>query len=133
MSTRPPTPGQRLKRLASILPKLTPGQLLIVERTVDVFALPRDFKLSATDFLTAEMVEEMGDMLMVHHCFSTQPLTKDKFEYALESVFEAHGAVVARPAATNPGHDLQVNHHRLSLKTQADKGIKSGEVYISKF
>lgn len=127
------THEQRLERLRAILPRLTAGQLLIIERIVAIFGLPKVFKRLSTDFLTEEMLIEIGDALMVHHCFSSQPFTKDKFEYVLEAMFRAHQRMVELPRRTFPGYDLIVDGVRLSLKTQADRSLKPSLIHISKF
>ena len=65
---------------------------------------------------------------------SNQPFTKDKFEYALIQAFEACNVKAEDSGSkTRQGYDVLVDGVKWSLKTQADKGIKADEIYISKY
>ena len=87
-----------------------------------------------SDIVDARLLRDFGDVLRIHHCFSKEALSKDRFEYALEKTLNLCGKTAALAASrTNRGHDLTVDGVPFSLKTQADKGIKEGEIHISKF
>ena len=85
------------------------------------------------DLLDEASVSDFGDVLRIHHVFSAEPFTKDKFEYALVQVLGWRGMEASLAARGNPGHDATVSGVRLSFKTQADKHIKSDLIWISKF
>jgi type II restriction enzyme len=76
---------------------------------------------------------EFGDVLRIHHCFSSEAFTKDKFEYALEKTCNACGLPARLARRGNRGHDITIRDASFSLKTQADAAIKDGYLHISKF
>ncbi|MHB1630534.1 MAG: restriction endonuclease [Bacilli bacterium] len=124
----------RLNALIEALPELTDGQRLLIEDVVRAFQQPAQFWLNPkSDFVDECVLSNFGDSLRIHHCFSNESFTKDKFEYALERVARLCGLNAERPGRNNPGHDITINGVPVSLKTQADKNIKSGEIHISKF
>lgn len=93
------TRQERIERLLTAIPELSDYRLQLIDRIVRVFSLPRDFWKSKTSGLISERVlEDFGDVLRLHHCFSREPFSKDKFEYALESVLKTDGidAVLAQ-------------------------------------
>jgi len=71
--------------------------------------------------------------LKIHHAFSVEPFSKDKFEYVLEQIFRSRKINAELAPKGNPGHDITIKGQKISLKTQADKAIKSSEIWISKF
>lgn len=128
------SPSERLRRLQELLPKLTPGQLLIVERITKIFGLPHQFSRNpSSDLLSDTSLNDFGDALMIHHCFSAQAFTKDKFEYALEAILKANGRDAKLSRRGNPGWDIILDGVKFSLKTQADNALKLNEIHISKF
>lgn len=86
-----------------------------------------------SDLITPCVLEQFGDALQIHHCFSTEALSKDRFEYAFNYVLNRCGiqSVLARKG--NPGHDITIKGVPFSLKTQANKGIDANTLHISKF
>jgi Type II site-specific deoxyribonuclease len=124
---------ERLQRLTGMLPRLTPGQLLWLEKVVGIFGLPADFKNFTSSLLDSESLQDFGDALRIHHAFSKEPFSKDKFEYVLEQVLKSKGIEAQLAAKGNRGHDLTISGERFSLKTQADSNIKLDEIWISKF
>jgi type II restriction enzyme len=74
-----------------------------------------------------------GDALQIHHCFSTEALSKDRFEYALDRVLNRCGIPSTLADKCDPGHDITIKGVPFSLKTQADKSVKAGFLHISKF
>lgn len=124
----------RIKVIAGSLGNLTAGQLDWIETIMRQFALPHDFvRADDSDFITDEILQDLGDTLRIHHCFSSEAFSKDKFEYAMETVFNRCGQEAKLAAKGNPGHDITIGSERISLKTQADKGIRIGSLWISKF
>ena len=124
---------QRIDRLVGILRELRPSQLHWFEKVAAALVATPSFALHRQDLLDSTSLFDFGDVLRIHHAFSAEPFTKDKFEYALVHVLKQRGVEAALAAKGNPGHDVTVAGQRLSLKTQADKGIKTAEVWISKF
>lgn len=124
---------KRVEALVSAIPELTAGQLRWVERVFQVFGSPHHFEPLSTDLLSASEVENFGDAMRIHHCFSGEPFSKDKFEYVLISILKFSGRNAVLAPKGNPGHDCTVDDVRISLKTQADQAIKADEIWISKF
>jgi len=127
--------AQRIARLGEALSHLRPSQLGWIEAVVDQLRRPATFdRWASSDLVTPCVLEDFGDALRIHHCFSAEPFSKDKFEYALERVLTLCGIPAQRvQSRTNPGHDITIGAQRFSLKTQADKGIKRDGIHISKF
>jgi hypothetical protein len=72
-----------------------------------------------SDIVDARLLRDFGDVLRIHHCFSKEALSKDRFEYAFEKTLNLCGKTVALAASrTNRGHDLTVDGVPFSLKTQ---------------
>lgn len=125
----------RIARLGEELGKLRPSQLGWIEAVVEQLGLPAQFwRWDGSDLVTTCVLADFGDALRIHHCFSAEAFTKDKFEYALERVLNVCGIAAQRgDSRTHPGHDLTIRAERFSLKTQADKSIKEEGIHISKF
>lgn len=124
----------RLQKLYEALKGLTAGQLQWIEEVAKVFGHEHRFsRMENSDLVSACLLQDFGDALRIHHCFSREPFTKDKFEYAYERVANFCGMKAALASRNNPGHDLTINDQRFSLKTQADKNLKPDKVHISKF
>lgn len=84
--------------------------------------------------ISREVGERIGDALQIHHAFSRQALTKDKFEFALESALQKAGVSAELVEnRTNRGHDITIAGVPVSLKTQADANIRRDSMHISKF
>lgn len=118
------------------LRELTAPQLDFIERVVSQFRKPflKIERNPKSDIVDIRLLRDFGDVLRIHHCFSKEALSKDRFEYALERTLTLCGRSAALAASrTNRGHDITIAGVPCSLKTQADKGIKENEIYISKF
>lgn len=125
---------ERVRRVASLLPGLTESQLGWVEEIARQLSRPHDFQSNpSSDILSECMVEEIGDGLRLHHCFSRESFGKDKFEYLMERAANMCGIEAELAPKGNPGHDVTIKGTRFSLKTQADKSIRRETVHISKF
>lgn len=126
--------AERIKALIKAIPRLTDGQIRWVGSVVSQFQRPHTFRcLQNSDLINDAMLQDFGDALRIHHCFSKEPFSKDKFEYVLEQVLKFNGIPAKRAPKGNPGHDITINNQCFSLKTQADKNIKEHELHISKF
>ena len=125
----------RVSRLSSALEQLRPSQINWIESVVAQFGRPAKFwRWEGSDVVTPCVLDDFGDALRIHHCFSAEPFSKDKFEYALECVLNLCGIPARRvDSRTNPGHDITIAGQHFSLKTQADEGLKRDRIHISKF
>jgi hypothetical protein len=129
-----PARESRLRTLYESLRGITDGQLGWVQTVVEQFHKPASFERSHdSDLITDCVLQDFGDALRIHHCFSREPFTKDKFEYALERVLNLCGIPASLASRGNPGHDITISGARFSLKTQANKGISRRALHISKF
>ncbi len=73
----------RLKNIVKILESLPEHRLLWVEKVTDILNCPHSFSSRPEGFMTDDWCLAFGDALMIHHAFSNEPFTKDKFEHAL--------------------------------------------------
>ena len=127
-------PADRIERLITAISGLSDYRMKIVENVVGVFELPKAFERNtASDLITSGVVDDFGDVLRIHHCFSREPFSKDKFEFALERVMQAAGKTAALAARGQRGFDIAINDQRFSLKTEAAKAIRTDSIHISKF
>lgn len=123
------------QELAAAVASLTPSQKDWVNAVIRQFMLPANFASNPrSDLLTPPVVESIGNALRIHHAFSRQALSKDRFEYAFEKALRAGGfRSELASSRTNRGHDLTVNGVPISLKTEAAANIKADFLHISKF
>ena len=126
---------QRIERLVTYLPQLTEGQIVWVERIIFQFTRTKTFtRLPQSDLIKQESIlEDFGDALRIHHCFTDEPFTKDKFEYVLVNVFNYYGVKAEKSTYNNPGADIIVNQEQFSLKTQADRNLRENSINIHKY
>jgi Type II site-specific deoxyribonuclease len=123
----------RLKELASFLYNLSDAQLTWLEAVIRQFQLKPDvWRNPDSDLVTACVLERFGDALQIHHCFSSEPLTKGSFEYALERVLNDCG-IPAKLSNPESRHDITIKGVPFSLKTEAAKNIRKDFLHISKF
>jgi hypothetical protein len=118
----------------SLLPNLKESYLGWLEEIATQLLKPHSFvRNSASDLISDCLLEEIGNGLRLHHCFSREAFAKDKFEYLMERAAQLCGMDVQLAPKGNPGHDISIGGQRFSLKTQADKNVRSKFVYISKY
>ena len=99
---------ERIEKLSTVLKDLNSWQLELVEQVVEQFRKPY---ISIDGFAESDIVSEcflnyFGDILKIHHTFSKEAFTKDKFEYALERVSNLCGNFAQLAPRGNPGHDI---------------------------
>jgi type II restriction enzyme len=124
---------RRVEELVSEIPTLTAGQLYWLERVVGVFKGAHYYTVAKSDLFDTQTLENFGDAMRIHHSFSVEPFSKDKFEYVFTRVLTMSGHRASLAPKGNPGHDVTIDGIRLSLKTQADKAIREDRIWISKF
>lgn len=122
-----------VEELVSKIPTLTAGQLYWLERVVNVFESAHYYAIANSDLFDIQTLENFGDAMRIHHSFSAEPFSKDKFEYAVTRVLTMSGHQASLARKGSPGHDATVDGVRLSLKTQADSAIREDRIWISKF
>jgi hypothetical protein len=125
----------RVDKLAAALRELTQPQLEFIENVVEQFRQPfiKIERHSESDIVDDRLLRDFGDVLRIHHCFSKESLSKDRFEYAFERILNQCGIEAELAAKGNPGHDITIVDVPCSLKTQADAKIKADKLHISKF
>ena len=122
-----------VKLLIEAIPDLTLGQLHWIQRVVKVFGGYHQYTVTESDIFDETVLRNFGDAMRVHHSFSAEPFSKDKFEYVLVEVLKITGRTAVLAPKGNPDHDITVDGVKVSLKTQADKGIKENLLWVSKF
>lgn len=133
-----PTTDKLFPSITTGLQSLRRSQVDFIEKLVNQLQQPISITLGSTSksdlLITQNVAEHIGDVLQIHHVFSRQPLTKDKFEFALESALLKAGVDAALVSnRTNRGHDITISGVPFSLKTQADANIRRDKMHISKF
>lgn len=126
---------KRIEKLIKYLSDLTEGQIIWLERIAYQFTRPKTFyRNPATNIISTDLIlDDFGDALRIHHCFTDEPFTKDKFEYVLVSVCKYYGIQAEKSAYNNPGADVTINNDTISLKTQADKNLRLSFINIHKY
>jgi len=122
-------------QFTAALSRLTPTQLRWVQGVLRQFELPYRFsKNSASDWITDAVLAEVGDALRIHHAFSRQPLSKDRFEFAFERALNQAGIKAhLATSRTNRGHDITIATIPVSLKTEAAANINADYIHVSKW
>jgi len=123
----------RIEKLIKIIPSLTDGQLYWLNRVIQIFDSPRQFNIEQSNLLDKATLENFGDALRIHHSFSAESFSKDKFEYVFEKVLNMSGHTAMLAPRGHRGHDIIIDNVQYSLKTQADKDIREDKIWISKF
>ncbi len=124
---------KKIELITKRIPSLTDGQLYWLNKVLKVFDCEAKFEIHQTDLFDKDSLENFGDALRIHHSFSIEPFSKDKFEYVLEQTLNIKKEIAQLASKGNRGHDISVNGIPVSLKTQADKNIKKDKLWISKF
>lgn len=119
--------------IVKTLPTMPGSQVDCVRAVIQAFACPLKMTLGKSDFATDDFARTFSDILRLHHVFSAEAFTKDKFEHAMVKCLNASGHKAVFAPRGNRGHDITVDGHPWSLKSQADSGIKRDKIYISKF
>lgn len=125
---------QQLSKISEDISHLSEGQLHWVRKVVTQFRQPMEnWNNPESDLIPKNVLESLGDVLRIHHSFSREAFSKDKFEYALENAYKSSSINAELAARGNRGFDITIKNQKFSLKTQADKNIKEDYIHISKF
>jgi len=128
------TREDKITQLIAEIPGLSDYRLGLVQNMVQVFSQPWIIiRALDSDIISEGALMDFGDILRIHHCFSREPFSKDKFEFALEAVLSASGVAAELASRGRRGYDLKITGHNVSLKTEAAKAIRSNILHISKF
>ena len=98
------------KELFEKLDRLTPAQQQLIKLAILGFGIPRKFWRDPTsDLINEAVLENLGNRLLSHHVHSTQPLSKDRFEFAFsEALNSANITAELVKSRTNRGHDISI-------------------------
>ena len=125
---------QRIEKLTAGIPLLSEYRLELVDKIVEVFNQSIQITISSSsNLITNSIATDFGDILRLHHCFSRESFSKDKFEYALESVLKISNVSACLAKRGQRGFDITINGEKVSLKTEAAAKIRIGFIHISKF
>lgn len=123
----------QIQEIVDKIPSLTNGQLYWVSKVLKTFECFHFYEKINDDFFNKNSLNSFGDALRIHHSFSAEPFTKDKFEYVLVKTLSINGYQAELAPKGNQGHDAIIDNKKISLKTQADKNLKIDKIWISKF
>lgn len=128
------TREEKIAQLIAGMPGLSDYRLSLVQNMVQVFSQPWTIKrASDSDVISESALLDFGDVLRVHHCFSREPFSKDKFEFALEAVLRTSGVAADLAPRGRRGYDIKITGRNISLKTEAARAIRVDMLHISKF
>lgn len=128
------TREEKIARLIAEIPVLSDYRLGLVQNVVQVFSQPWSIKRTPdSDIISESALMDFGDVLRIHHCFSREPFSKDKFEFALEAVLRASGVAATLAPRGRRGFDISIAGLNVSLKTEAARAIRTEMLHISKF
>lgn len=125
---------QRLEHLLQAIPGLSDFRLSLIYDIISVLEQPCDFtRACSSDLVSQSVLSDFGDILRIHHSFSREPFSKDKFEYALEKILVTSGISASLAPRGQRGFDISVAGQQFSLKTEAARAIKVNTLHVSKF
>lgn len=126
---------EKIEQIVTHLQYFSDFQIEIIEGLLHYLTSKFDFIHNSenSDIATIDFMESFGEILRIHHYFSNEPFTKDKFEFAFARVLNYCGHKAVLSPKGRQGYDIRVDETRISLKTQADSKIKANKIHISKF
>ena len=119
-------PQGLLAEVVKAFPALTSNQQDWLMAAVRQFQRPHTFwRHPESDWITEKVLQGLGDGLRLHHAFSRQSLTKDKFEFAFEAALKRGGFTAElTKSRTNPGRDILI----LFSSVEALKSLKNSSM-----
>lgn len=124
-----------VQQLQAAVAGLTDSQRAWLDAFVQQFQMPNTFwRNKKSDLVTDLVLENIGDLLRIHHAMSRRALSKAPFEYAFEkALLLSKKKAKLADSATNPGYDMIVDGERISLKTEAAKNVSKKQLHVSKW
>ena len=127
---------ERQKAIEALMRKLSAlssVHIEVVDSIVSRFSEECEGELVRNDFLDTDAFNYFSIRIAAHHASSSVPLKKENFEHILEAAFKrGRHAVIRTDSMTFRGADLSVDGVKLSLKTEASRGLKQKSITISK-
>lgn len=68
-----------IQTLVEAIPTLTFGQLRWIHRILAVFGSEHEWRVADSDIFDRIVLRDFGDAMRIHHGFSAEPFSKDKF------------------------------------------------------
>lgn len=125
---------EKIALLIAEIPGLSDYRLSLIKSMVQVFSQSWIIKRATnSDIISESALKDFGDILRIHHCFSREPFSKDKFEFALEAVLKTSGVDAQLAPRGQRGYDIKITGQNVSLKTEAARAIRADFLHISKF
>ncbi len=126
---------KQIRAMAAELSLLTHSQRAWIDSIIQQFKLEHTFiRKEDSDLVTETVLQNIGDLLRIHHAMSRRSLSKAPFEYVFEKALQLSGKPARlADSATNPGYDLTIGPVRISLKTEAAKNISDSKIHVSKW
>lgn len=126
---------KEIEQLVSAYLRLTSTQQKWIRDAIMAFDKPKNFwRNPDSDWVTQILLDGFGDRLLSHHANSRQALSKDKFEFALESALNQSGIPSQLvKSRTNRGQDIVIAKIPISLKTEAAANIREEIIHVSKW
>lgn len=129
-----PSQAPTLDHLLSTLQSLTEPQLAILSRMATAMQKPvAGTHKPDSDIVTPAFFTAFGNELLLYHAVHENKLSKKTFEHLFMYAALAAGrkAYINKNSTAAEG-DVKLDREWLSMKTQADKQIRSGKIYIQK-
>jgi type II restriction enzyme len=128
------TREEKIAQLIAKIPGLSDHRLDLVQNMVGVFSQSWTImRASDSDIISEAALLDFGDVLRIHHRFSREPFSRDKFEFALEAALRTSGVAAELAQRGRRGYDITITGDKVSLKTEAAKAIRANFLHISKF
>ena len=126
---------KEVAEIIEALNRLTPAQQQWIKSAIHAFGANCNFwRAPDSDVVTDAVLASLGDRLLSHHAGSRQALSKDRFEFALESALNISDIPAQLvKSRTNRGQDIDIRGVPVSLKTEAAANIKDDMIHVSKW
>lgn len=123
------------QHLLTELRQLSPPQLDLIKDILAQLRVPMTaWRNPQSQLMSPALLDELGDALRVHHALSDQVLTKHAFEHAFKRALNRAGRHAELSEVQNlRGCDLTIDAVRVSVKTEAARGIRATKIHISKW
>ena len=67
---------KKIRKIVEKIPSLTNGQIYWLDRVIEIFGSPHEFQTQQSDLFDKQTLENFGDALRIHHCFSVEPFSQ---------------------------------------------------------